>query len=67
MPKSTKALCLYDAKRATLKRLLFVAEREGWNGLCRNIPQLSVLIGFKSISALLLLHIILYHSAQIWV
>jgi len=43
------------------------AEREGWNGLCRNIPQLSVLIGFKSISALLLLHIILYYSAQIWV
>ena len=30
MPKSTKALCLYDAKRATLKRLLFVAEREGF-------------------------------------
>ena len=22
--------CLYDAKRATLKRLLFVAEREGF-------------------------------------
>ena len=43
------------------------AEREGWNGLCRNIPQLSVSIGFKSLSALLLLHIILYHSAWFWV
>jgi hypothetical protein len=47
--------------------LFEAAESQGWNGLCLNIPQLSVLIGFKSISALLLLHIILYHSAWFWV